>query len=186
MARRTTSLWQGAGCQCRRRVLGLPRVVAAGDDVKGPGSSSGVAGDVVLLLGSSVVDKVLGVVQVVTLCLLLSQSHSGRLPISWLVFLLSTESFVEMMSLGFHSAAFLVPLSGFGVAIRRACRHFSFFCVSTQFVMLRVSICSSVLHFTCSIQSSRLSSWLAVLPSSSSTNEILLSWSNSSCVPSSS
>ena len=59
-ARRATSTWQGAGCQCRRRALGLPRgVVAAGDDVKGTGSSSGVAGDVVLLLGSSVVDNVL-------------------------------------------------------------------------------------------------------------------------------
>ena len=63
VARRTTSTWQGPGCQCRRRALGLPRgVVAASDDVKGTGSSSGVAGDVVLLLGSSVVDKVLGVV----------------------------------------------------------------------------------------------------------------------------
>ena len=62
VARRTTSTWQGAGCQCRRRALGLPRgVVAAGDDVKGTGSSSSVAGDVVLLLGSSVVDNVLGV-----------------------------------------------------------------------------------------------------------------------------
>ena len=47
---RRTSTWQGSGCQCRRRALGLPR---------------GVAGDVVLLLvfgsSSSVVDKVLGV-----------------------------------------------------------------------------------------------------------------------------
>ena len=118
---------------------------------------------------------------------LLAQSHSSRLP-SWLVFLLSFESFVEMMSPGFHSAAFLVHLSGFGVAIRRACRHFSFFCVSNQLVMLYVSICSSassVILDPCSIQSFRLSSWLAVLPSSSS-NEILLSWSYSSCVPSSS
>ena len=51
VARRTTSTWQGAGCQCRRRALGLPR---------------GIAGDIVLLLVfgscSSVVDKVLGVV----------------------------------------------------------------------------------------------------------------------------
>ena len=37
---------------------------------------------------------------------------------------------------GFHSPAFLVQLSGFWVAIRRACRQFSFFCVSTQLVML--------------------------------------------------
>ena len=29
------------------------------------------------------------------------------------------------------------------LAIRRACRHFNFFCVSTQFVMLRVRIFSS-------------------------------------------
>ena len=109
---------------------------------------------------------------------LLSQSHPGRLPISWLVFLLSIESFVEMMSPGFHSAAFLVHLSGFGVAIRRACRHFNFFCVSTQLVMLYVSICSSassVILFPYSIQSSRLSSWLAVLSSSSSSsNETVL------------
>ena len=77
------------------------------------------------------------------------------------------ESFVEMMSPRFHSAAFLVHLSGLGVAIRRACRHFSFFFVSTQIVMLDVNICSSassVILFTCSFQSSRLSSWLAVLP----------------------
>ena len=121
-------------------------------------------------------------------CLLLSQSHSGRLPISWLVFLLSIEFFVEMMSPGFHSAAFLVHLSGFGVAIRRACRLFSFLCVSTQLVVLCVSICSSassVILFPFSIQSSKLSSWLAVLSSSSSSNEILLSWSNSSCMLSS-
>ena len=57
------STWQGAGCQCRRRALGLPRgVVPVGDDVKGTGSLSSVAGDVVLLLRSSVVDNVLGVV----------------------------------------------------------------------------------------------------------------------------
>ena len=63
VARRTTSTWQDAEYRCRRRALGLPRgVVAAGDGVKGTGSSSSVAGDVVLLLGSSVVDKVLGVV----------------------------------------------------------------------------------------------------------------------------
>ena len=114
--------------------------------MKGTGSSSGVAGDVVLLLGSSVVDKVLGVVffflfpfvdvhrtdkpctivlQVVTssgLRFFFFQSHPGRLPISWLVPLLSIESFVGVMSPGFHSTAFLVHLSGFGVAIRRACR----------------------------------------------------------------
>ena len=114
VARRTASTWQGAACQCRRRALGLPRgVVAAGDDMKD--TSSSVADDVVLLLGSSVVDNVLGVLSffshslmfiVVTSnvllffrsyfewppCLLLSQSHSGRLPISWLVFLLSIES----------------------------------------------------------------------------------------------
>ena len=35
---------------------------------------------------------------------------------------------------------FLVHLSGFWVSIRKACRHFRFFCVSTQFVMLYVSI----------------------------------------------
>ena len=46
-ARRTTSTWQDAEYQFRRRALGLPR---------------GVAGDVVLLLGSSVVDNLLGVV----------------------------------------------------------------------------------------------------------------------------
>ena len=79
------------------------------------GTSSSVADDVVLLLGSSVVDNVLGVLSffshslmfiVVTSnvllffrsyfewppCLHLSHSHSGRLPISWLVFLLSIES----------------------------------------------------------------------------------------------
>ena len=112
VARRTTSTWQGAGCQCRRGAPGLPRgVVAAGDDVKGTGSSSSVAGDVVLLLGSSVVDNVLCVVSFFLFpyvdvhrsdkpsryfewspFFLLSQSHPGRLPISWLVFLLSIES----------------------------------------------------------------------------------------------
>ena len=93
-----------------------------------------------------------------------------------------------MMSPRFHSAAFLVHLSGFGVAIHRACRLFSFLCVSTQLVMLCVSICSSassVILVPYAIQSSSLSSRLAVLPSSSS-NEILLSWSYSSCVLSSS
>ena len=105
-------------------------------------------------------------------------------PISWLVFLLSIESFVEMMSPRFHSAAFLVHLSGFVVAIRRACRHFSFRCVSTQLVMLYVSICSSassVFLFPCSIQSSRWSSWLALL-SPSSWNEILLSCHHVCCL----
>ena len=72
--------------------------------------------------------------------------------------------FVDMIILEFHSAAFLVHPSGFWVANRRACHHFSFFCVSIQFVMLYVSILSSasfVLHFMYSIQSSRSSSWLA-------------------------
>ena len=41
-----------------------------------------------------------------------------------------------MISPRFHLAAFLVRLSGIWVAIRKACCHFSFFCVSTQFVFL--------------------------------------------------
>ena len=64
-----------------------------------------------------------------------------------------------MISPGFHSTGFLAHLSGLWVAIRKACRHFSFFCVSTQFVMLCVSICSSVslaLILMYSIQSSSL------------------------------
>ena len=48
-----------------------------------------------------------------------------------------------MTSPGFHSAAFPVHLSGLWVAMRRACRHVSFFCVSTQVVTLCVSIFSS-------------------------------------------
>ena len=91
---------------------------------------------------------------------------------------------VDLSSVGFHSAAFLVHLSLLCVTIRRACRHFIFFCASYQFVMPCISIISSasfVLLFTSSIQSSRLSSWLALLPSSSP-NEMLLSWSHSSCV----
>ena len=59
-----------------------------------------------------------------------------------------------MMSPGFHSAAFLVHLSGLWVAIRRACRHFSFFCVSTQFVMLYLCMCSSASFVLLFIQSS--------------------------------
>ena len=89
--------------------------------------------------------------------------------------------FVDLMSPSFHSVAFLVHLSGLWVAIRKACRHFSFFCVSTKFVMLYVVSFSpasfSLLSFN-SIQSAKPSSWLAVLASSSS-NEILLSWSYS-------
>ena len=42
----------------------------------------------------------------------LSQTHSGHLPISWLVFLLFFENLVDMISPGFHSAAILVHLSG--------------------------------------------------------------------------
>ena len=45
-----------------------------------------------------------------------------------------------MISPEFHSAAFLVLLSGLWVAIGMARRHFSCFCVFTQFVMLCVSI----------------------------------------------
>ena len=41
-----------------------------------------------------------------------------------------------MISPGSHSAAFLAHMSGLWVAIRRASRHLSFFCVSTQVVML--------------------------------------------------
>ena len=54
--------------------------------------------------------------------------------------------FVDLLSPGFHSAAFLVHLSWNFVAIRIACRHFSFFCVSTQFVMPYVSIFLSFFH----------------------------------------
>ena len=67
--------WLGAGCQYRRRALGLRRGVAAvGDELESTGSSSWCcscrcgdvfAGDVVLLLevgpGSSIVDNVFGV-----------------------------------------------------------------------------------------------------------------------------
>ena len=84
-----------------------------------------------------------------------------------------------MISPGFHSAAFLVHLSGLWVAIRRACHHFSFSCVSTQVGMLCVNMFSSAslaLLFTYSIQSSNSSSWFDVL-SVSSSNEMLLSWS---------
>ena len=61
---------------------------------------------------------------------------------------------------------FLVHLSGLWVAIRRACRHTSFFSVSTPFVTLYRSIFSSasfVLLFMSLIQRSEPSSWLAVL-----------------------
>ena len=57
-----------------------------------------------------------------------------------------------MISPGFHSAAFLVHLSGLWVAIRRACGHFSFFCASNQFCGCCVSA------FFSSIQSSNSSS----------------------------
>ena len=70
------------------------------------------------------------------------------------------------------------------MAIRRAWRHFSFFCVSAQFVMLYVSVLSSAsvaLLFMCSIQSSNSSSWLDVL-SVSFSNKILLPSSHSSFV----
>ena len=92
-----------------------------------------------------------------------------------------------MISPRFHSAAFLVHQSGLWEAIRMACRHFSFFCVSTQFVMLCVSIFHHLLkRFSLCVQSNfSSSSWLAVLCASSS-NEILLSWSYSSFVLSSS
>ena len=75
---------------------------------------------------------------------------------------------------GIHTAAFLVHLSGLWAAMCRACGHFSFFCVATQFVMLCVSIVSSAslaLHFMYSIQSSTSSSWLDVL-SVSFSNEL--------------
>ena len=109
----------------------------------------------------------------------LSQIHSSRLSIFWLVSLLSFESLS-----GFHSVAVLVHVSGLRVAIRRACRHCSFFCFSTPFAMLCVRIlpaASLALLFMCSSQSSKSFSWLVVL-SSSSSNEILLSWSYSSFV----
>ena len=80
------------------------------------------------------------------------------------------RGFVEMMSPGFHSAAFLVHLSWLCAAIRRAWRDFNFFCLLLQFVTLSVSIFSSasfVFFFMYSIQSSGSSSWLAVLSSSS-------------------
>ena len=66
---------------------------------------------------------------------------------------------------------------GLWVAIRRACRLFSSFCVSTQFVMLSVSIFSSAslaLLFMYSTQTAEASSWLDVL-SPSSSNEVMLS-----------
>ena len=84
---------------------------------------------------------------------------------------------VDMISPGFCSAAFLVHLSGLCVAVRRACRHFSFFCVSTQFVMLCVSMFSSAslaILLMYSTHSSDSFSWLHVL-SVSFPNEILLS-----------
>ena len=89
-----------------------------------------------------------------------------------------------MTSPGFPSAALLVHLSGLRMAIRRACRHFSFFYVTNQFVMLCVNIVSSVslaLLFVHAIQSSCSSSWFDVLTVSFSI-EILLSWSYSSFV----
>ena len=48
-----------------------------------------------------------------------------------------------MTSPQFHSAALLVHPSWLRVAIRRAWRHLSFFCVSTKSVLLYVSIFSS-------------------------------------------
>ena len=87
-----------------------------------------------------------------------------------------------MISPGFHSAVLLVHLSCLCVAIRRAWRDVIFFCVSTQFVMLYVSIFSSA--SLDSIQSSNSCSWLDVL-SVSFSNEILLFRSHSSFVLSS-
>ena len=45
-----------------------------------------------------------------------------------------------MINPGFHSSAFLVHRSWLCVAVLRAWRHFNFFCVLTQIVMLNVSI----------------------------------------------
>ena len=71
-----------------------------------------------------------------------------------------------MVSPGIHSEALLVHICGLCVAIRKAWRHFSFFCGSTQLLMLHVNIFSSAsvaLLFMYSIQSSNSSSWLNVL-----------------------
>ena len=72
------------------------------------------------------------------------------------------------------------------MAIRMACRHFNFFCVSNHVVMLYVSIFSSAsfkLLFVCSIQSSKSSSWLAVLVLYYSGVFSLISSSRMSCSP---
>ena len=130
----------------------------------------GVAGDVVLLLvfGScSSVDKVLGVVSFFLFpfvdvhrsykpsifspsryfewppFFLLSQSHSGRLPISWLVFLLSIESFCRddesQIPLGCFSGPFVWIWSGDPQSLS----PFQFsLCFNPNLVMLYVSICS--------------------------------------------
>ena len=99
----------------------------------------------------------------------LSQTRSGHLPISWLVFLLFFETSSRWWVLDSTRQPFWSIFLGFGwqfflglwVEIRRAWRHFNFFCVSTQFVMLYVSIFSSAslaLLFLYSIQSSNSSS----------------------------
>ena len=110
----------------------------------------------------------------------LSQIHSSRLSIFWLVSLLSFESLS-----GFHSVAVLVHVSGLRVAIRRACRHCSFFCFFDPIcdVVCPHFASSFSSHFSSCAQASLLNRfpWLVVL-SSSSSNEILLSWSYSSFV----
>ena len=80
----------------------------------------------------------------------------------------------------FHSAAFLALCLGFGWRSGRPCRHFSFFCVSTPFVMLCVSIFHQLLsRFSLCAQSILLTHLLGFW------NETLLSGSYSSFVLSS-
>ena len=65
--------------------------------------------------------------------------------------------FVDLLSPGFHSAAFLVHPSLPCVAIRwaKACRYITFFCVTTQFVIPYVNIFHQLLScFFQRIQSS--------------------------------
>ena len=92
------------------------------------------------------------------------------------------------MSPGFHSTALLVHISGLWVAIRRGLSTFQFLLLcldpTCDVVCQHFSSASLALLFLYSIQSSKSSSWLAVL-SSSYDKETLLSWSYSSFVLSS-
>ena len=78
-----------------------------------------------------------------------------------------------MISPEFHSAAFLVHLSELWVAIRRACRRFSFLFRPNLCCCMSAFFHSLALLCMYSIQSSNSSSWLDVL-SVSFSNEILL------------